>query len=159
MICRSILALLSILALYSLPLQTAQVSNDWRNRYGPPQAERYVLRGRTTMNVIYSENGQTCKAIIESAGLDSKGLPNLQSKNKMEAILNEVIPIPERGPQIRSIGLSSNVGGIASVQYERITISFAVRDQTAAENVASTTIRWNGVKCRPPDEEGHATRP
>ncbi len=159
MFLRSISTILSLAAFLSLPLATAQVASDWRRRYGPPQAERYILRSGFTMTVFYSEEGQTCKAIIESAAMDSQGFPKMQPQNVIEGILTEVLPLADRGRKIRSIGLTSSVGGIGSSQYERVTIAFAKKDQTAADNVASTTIRWNGVKCRPPDEESYAARP
>ncbi len=156
---RSVSTMLLLVAFFSLPLTKAQVGSDWRKRYGPPQAELYILPRGFVMTVFYSEERQTCKAVIESKALDSQGLPSQQSKNSVEAILNEVIPLADRGPQIRSIGLSSSGSGIASVQYERITVGFVKRDPTAADNVASATIRWNGVKCGSPDEESNAIRP
>lgn len=72
-------AILFAVALLALRVASAQISTDWRKRYGPPQAERYIVGPHLWMTVFYSDVGQTCKAAIEPIGSDSEGSPTEHS--------------------------------------------------------------------------------
>ena len=148
--------LVSLLAFVPGPTRTTQVSGDWHKRFGAPQSERYILHDGTSLTVVYSQEGRTCKALIESPEPDSERSAAHATENRIYGILREVIPLGERGREIRSIGLMSSVNGIGSMEYERVTISVVQKGSGAASG-PSAIVRWNGVKCRPPDDENPET--
>ena len=139
----SIIIVLTVLFL-SLPFGAAQMSGDWRKHYGPPEAERYIVRDAITITVFYSGEGRTCKAVIEAA--------KLQPPNIFEDLLNEVTPPSTRGKRVRSIGLSSSANGLGVREYERVTISLITTAQGDAKGVQSATIQWKEVQCKSPKQ-------
>lgn len=129
-----------------LPHAFSQVSSDWQNHYGLPASERYLIHDGIIMTVFYSEEGRTCKLILE--------LAKPQPPASFNRILDEIIPLNERGKEIHSIGLSTGpFAGISSVDYERVRIASvssatAVAEGATTGNIISATIYWKGVQCR-----------
>jgi hypothetical protein len=41
------------------------MGNDCRARYGPPEAETYIVRDGIVLTVFYSGQGRACKAVID----------------------------------------------------------------------------------------------
>ncbi|HEV2961185.1 MAG TPA: hypothetical protein VG649_05110 [Candidatus Angelobacter sp.] len=146
MIHRSALLILFTTIFLWIPLGSAQDSTDWRKHYGSPVSERYVIRDGITMTVFYSEEGRTCKTLVEPL----KPEPTVS----FEEILNEIIPLAERGKQIHSLGLTSGpVVGIAYRDYERVRIALVILEASVAngsvtDKVVSATIDWKGIQCR-----------
>ncbi|HEV2987428.1 MAG TPA: hypothetical protein VG759_03230 [Candidatus Angelobacter sp.] len=130
--------------LLSLQIVNAQVSNDWRNRYGPPAAESYLLRDGIVMTAYYSAEGKTCK--IEILPFKSK------EPDGLEKMLQEIVPVNARGKEISSIGLTSSANGIASRIYERVSIA-STDSQGRAGVMQSATVRWKGIQCLLPEKE------
>lgn len=148
---RSAVPILFTVLFLWIPLGNAQQSGDWRKHYGLPAAERYAIRDGITMTAFYSEEGLTCKAMIESV--------KPQSAASIEEILNEIIPVNERGKRMNSVALTSGpVAGVASRDYERVRVavvtSVEVMSQGATTGgVISATVDWKGVQCRLPDRK------
>ncbi|HEV2963442.1 MAG TPA: hypothetical protein VG649_16560 [Candidatus Angelobacter sp.] len=67
--------------------------------------------------------------------------------------MKEIIPLSERGKEVRSIGLGGIGGGIESMLYERVNISVATTDQGPAANIQSATISWSRVQCKYGEQE------
>jgi hypothetical protein len=119
---------------------TIQTTNEWQNKFGVPEAERFVMRDGITLTVFYSAEGQTCKAIIEAA--------KSQPTNVFEEILQEVIPLAGRGKRERTIGLGNLGGGISSTAYERVTITQTNSSEGNTTVVNSAIVSWNGTTCK-----------
>jgi hypothetical protein len=117
-----------------------QTASEWQNKYGAPEAERFVVRDGVTLTVFYSAEGQTCKAVIEA--------DKPQSTNVFEEILQEVIPIADRGTRERTIELGNLGGGISATAYERVTITQADTSEHNTTVVNSATLNWNGTTCK-----------
>ena len=132
-----------------LPLAVPQASSDWTMRYGSPAVERYAIRDGVVMTVFYSEEGRTCKADVEPA--------KPQTSLSFDEVLNEIIPMGDRGKQIRALGLTTGLTGIAYADYERVRISVVSAGRGATNmapgNVVSATIVWEGVKCKLPEQK------
>ena len=134
-----------------LPLVFPQVSSDWRKRYGPPASERYIIHDEILTTVFYSQEGRTCKAIIEPA--------KPQPPGSFEEVLNEIIPVSDRGKRIDALGLSSGaLTAINYTDYERVRISLAKSGEGAPTtattgNVVWATIEWHGVQCKMPEQK------
>ena len=132
------------LVVVCLQIANAQVSNDWRKRYGPPAAESYIVHDGIVMTAYYSAEGKTCK--IEILPFKSK------APDGLEKMLQEIVPVNERGKEISSIGLTSSANGIASRVYEHVSIS-STDSQGRAGVMESATVRWKGIKCIMPEKE------
>lgn len=142
---KQFVSVITLAMLLCLPLALSQVSSDWRKRYGPPTAERYLIRDEAIMTVFYSEDGRTCKADVQ--------LTKPQPLERFDAVLNEIIPLTERGKEIRLIGLTSSLNGIASMDYEQVHISVNSSGQGTTKgattgNVVSAIISWKAVPCK-----------
>ena len=137
------LVILFVMLLW-LQIVNAQVSNNWRKRYGPPAAESYIVHDGIVMTAYYSAEGKTCK--IEILPFKSK------APDGLEKMLQEIVPVNERGKEISSIGLTSSANGIASRVYEHVSIS-STDSQGRAGVMESATVRWKGIKCIMPEKE------
>jgi hypothetical protein len=117
-----------------------QTSSDWEKRYGPPEAARFAIQEGIYVTVFYSTEGQTCKAVIEANKPESVG--------KFEGILEQVVPVADRGNLKQMFGFTSTVNGISSAQYERVTISKTSVTLNDVETVDSATVTWKGIQCK-----------
>jgi len=124
-----------------------QGPEGWRKRYGSPESERYVVRDQILATVFYSAQAQVCKVKITPR--------TPQSRSVVEEVVNEIIPLSERGKEIRSIRAGGFGGGIESTLYERVNISEAAIAQGASATIQSATITWIGIQCRYDDQEKH----
>jgi hypothetical protein len=114
----------------------AQISKDWRNRYGEPASERYILRDGFIMTVSYSATGQTCRLNVEAT--------NPQSRDNFEGILTELVPIGQRGKRLNSFNLSNL---LESTQYERVSIALYPISREHLEQFKEAEIAWHGIQC------------
>ena len=138
----------SFMILVCLVCGVGQEPGDWRKRYGPPEAERFIVRGGIVMTVSYSEEGRTCKAVIEPI----KPQPPAEFKD----LLKEIIPLSDRGKEINSLGLSTGYStGIGTTSYERVNIALMTTGHGTIKDIESATISWKGVQCRYGDQEKH----
>ena len=138
--------IMSVAFFLYLTFATAQVSTDWRKRYGPPEAERFIVRDGIVMTVSYSGEGRTCKAVIEPI----KPQPPAEFKD----LLKEIIPLSDRGKEINSLGLSTGYStGIGTTSYERVNIALMTTGHGTIKDIESATISWKGVQCRYGDQE------
>src|SRR5437764_1506347 len=96
MIQRSVSIIATILFMV-LKAGTIEGPNDWHSRYGPPNGEIYTIRGGTILTVFYSGEGKTCKATVEPK--------TPMSYDGFEDLLQEIVPVGDRGKEINSIGL------------------------------------------------------
>jgi len=131
-----------LILILSLQVGSAQVSSDWRKRYGQPEAERYALHDGFVLTIFYSQTGQTCKATIQPAKPESRLV--------FDRMLDEIVPRADRGKEILSIGLSNLVG---STRYERVSVSYYPVSRDNQEEIKSAVVSWNGIQCL---ESAHA---
>ena len=137
-------SVISFAVLLCLLSGATQVSRDWRTKYGAPEAETYSVRPGIAVTVYYSAEGQTCRTKIE---------PFIANPpDNLENILEEIIPLSERGKQVSSIGLTSSANGIGSMVYERVSISLNTT-QALAGILQSATIYWKGIQCKLPEQK------
>lgn len=92
-------AILFALALQASPL--AKSSETFRQRYGKPISETYLVRPGIVVSASYGTNGNTCELVISPEELDvvirrrpGSGEIDYQL---LEEIEDELVPKPERG--------------------------------------------------------------
>ena len=121
---------------------TTQVGNDWRARYGSPVGEIYMIHDGTMLTIFYSGEGKACKVTVEPK------TPMLY--DEFENLLQEIIPLGDRGKRINSVGLGNNFGGLVAELYERVNISLSTTADGSAIKVESAAIKWKEIECKLP---------
>ena len=124
----SLVQLASAMALLVLPV-TPQTSQELRQRYGNPDAERYVVRPGIVMTVAFAKDGQPCEMIIEPlhSRVSNDTSLKLMPSDKVTEILDEVLPLTQRGKLLRDISFTSGCNLIHTADYETVTITRTIR--------------------------------
>jgi hypothetical protein len=119
---RTVLLLLPLLLALVPATQTA---TDFAARYGNPDAERFVVRPGITMTVAYGDDQSACQMVIEPAhSIIRRDEPaKYMRPDVVTAILDEVLPPPDRGAQLRRLVTKSGCNDIEITEYENATIS------------------------------------
>jgi hypothetical protein len=124
---------------------------ELRARYGSP-LEAYEIRPHVLMTVRYSEDGQAYEYAIEArhASPDKVAAESLMSSRVAREIVDEVVPLPQRGPRMSSMEFRSSCNALGIESYENVEIrTFTTCPSAEGNRVASVTIRW--TKRRPKD--------
>ena len=124
----SLVQLASAMALLVLPV-TPQTSQELRQRYGNPDAERYVVRPGIVMTVAFAKDGQPCELIIEPLHslVSNDTSLKLMPSDKVTEILDEVLPLTQRGKLLRDISFTGGCNLIRTADYETVTITRTIR--------------------------------
>jgi hypothetical protein len=128
-----------------------QTSQDLRHKYGPPDAERYVVRPGIVMTVAYAKDGRPCEILIEprhslvSTGTLSKPMPS----DKITEILDEVLPPGLRGRLLQDITFTGSCNSIRNIDYETVRISRIIPCPAEGEpGESSVQVRFNTTQCQ-----------
>ena len=124
-------------------ISAAQTADDFRVRYGRPDAEKFRVRPEITLTVRYGEDDAACEMLIEPSNSDhSHSNKELSMATAMvSAIIDELIPQWQRGALLNH--LIENMGAaeyqVFEYQNARIGRHF-VRYLPAHHDEASATI-------------------
>lgn len=123
----SLLQLAAAMALLVLPV-TPQTSQGLRQRYGNPDVERYVVRPGIVMTV-FAKDGQPCEVVIEPwhSLISNDTSLKLIPSDKVTEILDEVLPLTQRGKLLRDISFTGGCNLIRTCDYEMVTIIRTIR--------------------------------
>jgi hypothetical protein len=149
-----------ILLLIAGVIIVAQDKPDVARKYGTPVSETYMMRPGIYVTVVRNDTGLACGLRIAPAEKPGYllGKPGDQTipYATLAAIVDDLVPLAERGKLIRRGGLNTDCldlgrdtrpcegnGDIAS--YENVTIFFA-RSLTK-DKKRYAEIRWNKSEC------------
>jgi len=103
-----------------------QISNDFRQRYGPPDNKGgFTVRPNITAYVSYLSDGRVSRILIEPHALEEREdslVRNIGAELAVE-IIDELSPIDRRGALVNSITFSAGCTSISVDDYERVRIS------------------------------------
>ena len=140
-----------LLAFTAAPFQD---SFDLRNRYGPPNLERFAVRPDVTMAVEYGSDGKACTFDFEprQAFIHGMAIPELTfSKETALELLDEVTPTEMRGqmkyPLFDSGGMQSSCGGFQWGEYENIQVTAGMHFCKDPIAVRSLSVRFKRPAC------------
>jgi hypothetical protein len=145
-----------ILVIFGFAATLLQDSFDLRNRYGPPDVERFAIRPDITMAVEYGSDGKACIVEFEPRqafihGMNIRGLTF--SKETAMELLDEVTPPEIRGkekiPLFGSGGLQSSCIGLVRGEYENIQVSAGMHMCKTPIAVRSLSVRFKRPACDP----------
>jgi hypothetical protein len=135
-----IIAFLFIAAL----TEQAQSSNELRAKYGSAM-EAYEIRPHILMTVKYTEDAQVNEYVIEGRHTSKDGVrgDSLMSQETARQIIDEVVPMSQRGRYISSLQFTSGCNGLRNEVYEWVEIQTShICESSNGNSVASIIIRW-----------------
>lgn len=140
-----------ILAFGAAPFQD---SVDLRNRYGPPDLERFAIRPDITMAVEYGSDGKACIFDFRprQAFIHGMAVRELTFSNETALeLIDEVTPPEIRGkvkiPLFASGGVQSSCSGVEWGVYENIGVSAVMHFCKDPIAVRSLGVRLKRPAC------------
>lgn len=141
-----ILAALGMLICFGT--NTAQTTNDMRQKYGSPDDKgQYLVRPEIGMSVSFAKDGQACKVLIKSLphmGREESFSEGFDSE-MVSQIIDEIVPNSVRGRRGREISFS---GQVTVTDYENVKIRRTMVskwDSSKGEHAAE--IVWKKRDC------------
>src|SRR4051812_34256395 len=116
------LAIFCVLVIASIfeiaPPAQGQSAGELRAKYGAP-VEAYEIRPHVLMTVKYSEDGQVYEYVIEArhTSRDQVAGESLMSVEIAREIVDEVLPLPQRGRRKSSGGFRSSCNALGIESY------------------------------------------
>ena len=141
----------------------SQGSQDFRNRYGEPDRERFAARPGITLTVEYGSDHLACYALIDPPQplLYSEEHVPLMSSEGVTEVLEEVAPVAMRGKEIFS-GIHQSGCNVASVtDYENVLLMRSTHtcDPSSHDQEVRTTITFKREICPKPKTPFTTNRP
>lgn len=134
-----------LLILTAVVTVVAQTSSTLKEQYGAPDAKGlFRVRPEIGLEAIFGRNGQPKAMTIKP--FDTKGpntnAPKVMSKHTAVEILDEVLPVAQRGKKGSSY--SSEYGCTSSdhIEYEKVVIGIVNRCERQGGGTYSVNIRW-----------------
>lgn len=95
-------------------LAAAQTSEKIRAKYGHPSEEHYQISAQVSLTVKFAEDGEACEILL--VGTDQ----SLIAKQ----IVDDIIPVSERGRLIKDAGQVGNCLNNRALSYEKVDVYF-----------------------------------
>jgi hypothetical protein len=113
--------------LIGVAMTMPQTSSEFHALYGKPDAEVFTVRPGIVLSVEYGEDGDACAMRIEPRTDNFTSSLNAPpaDMDKMTEVLNEVLPVQERGMELMGPvppGCYEDSGGDRPVDYQNVTV-------------------------------------
>jgi hypothetical protein len=128
----------------------SQTSDTFRQKYGAPVSESYLVRPGILAIMNYAKNGKVCSIYVtaQTNPKFTKGNITPIDNKVLWKIVGELVPDSQRGKLLKSgflnltcVGCESFYGSEES--YEKVYIRIG---GSSNEN-QTASIRWNGISC------------
>lgn len=140
------------LLLLTLPV-LAQTKTEFRQKYESPKADTYLVRQGIIMSVKFAATplwrNYPCEATIKPekvTALNAKS-SEVMSPELVEQIINEVIPLEQRGKLINQLMVNGGCTGVNISIYENVTISRTTRCKEQGGGTYQGWIKWQSMWC------------
>lgn len=140
------------LLLSMLPV-LAQTRPEFRQKYESPKADTYLVRQGIIMSIKFAATplwrNYPCEATIkpEKASALNAISSEVMSPELVEQIIDEVIPIEQRGKLINQLIVNGGCNGFKISIYENVTISQATRCKEQGGGTYQGSIKWQSMWC------------
>lgn len=128
-----------------------QSSQDFHNRYGKPDRERFVARPGIALTIDYGSDHLACQALIEPPQplTYSQGHVPLMSSEAVSEVLEEVAPVAMRGKEISTGVFQSGCNVARTTDYENVSIMRSTHtcDPLSHEQDVRTAITFKQDNC------------
>lgn len=100
----------------------SQSSQDFHNRYGEPDRERFAARPGISLTVEYGSDGLVCYALIDPPRplLYSEDHAPLMSSDGVSEVLEDVAPVAMRGKEVNAAITVSGCNQFRLTDYESV---------------------------------------
>jgi hypothetical protein len=131
---------------------SAQTANDLSAKYGAAH-QSYEIRPGIFITVKFAADGRVCEMWLEKRHVQASGTigldPTTLSPEETKPIIQELIPLSERGNETKSSGLNriSGIGGDTLEDYENVSITYIWGVNQRESGTAAVVIRWKNRGC------------
>ena len=129
----------------------SQTTDELRKRYGQPDAERFVVRSAITVTARYARNGRPCELLIEPRHslMPDQAAPAPMSPETSTKVIDEMVPLNERGPLIRDITFTGGCSSIRVIEYRDVRITRLIACSPGKSNKERAVhIEFKKAACR-----------
>ena len=132
----------------------SQSSQEFHNRYGEPDRERFAARPGISLTVEYGSDHLACYALIEPPQpltYTEEHLPLMSSEGVSE-VLEEVAPVATRGKEISAAIHQSGCNVTRVTEYENLSLMRSTHtcDPSSHDQDVRTTITFKREVCPRP---------
>jgi hypothetical protein len=125
-----------------------------RAKYGEPikngvplNSETFKVRNNITMVVNYGPSGQVCRIELPPGqSIVGHAPPDGMTKQQVDEVLQEVVPPPMRGKEIRSLVEAVGAPSVLLIEYQHVTITELLQNETPT----SVTVAFKEKGCLTP---------
>ena len=126
---------------------SAQTANELSAKYGAAHSS-YEIRPGIFITTKFAADGRACEMWLEKRHVRTSGTividvePNFMSPEETKPILEELVPLNQRGKQTSRGAMSSGSGGFIFEEYENVSITYYRKYLAGGEVTAAIVIRW-----------------
>ena len=137
--------------IFATSVLLSQSSQDFHNRYGEPDRERFAARPGITLTVEYGSDHLACYALIDPPQplLYSQEHVPLMSSEGVSEVLEEVAPVAMRGTEIHTFLTQSGCNQSRLTDYENVSIMRSTHtcDTSSHDQDIRTAITFKREVC------------
>jgi len=125
----------------------AQTRDKLKQKYGSPDTKgRYIVRPDIGLSVKYKQDENPSEISIIPLNLDtedtSKSSDEVMPSDEAEEVLDELVPVVERGAMGFAATFSAGCPFSNYTEYERLTILITKRCERRGGGTYSINVRW-----------------
>jgi hypothetical protein len=137
--------------IFAISVLLSQSSQDFHNRYGEPDRERFAARPGITLTVEYGSDHLACYALIDPPQpllYSQEHVPLMSSEGVSEA-LEEVAPVAMRGKEIQTLLTQSGCNQSRLTDCENVSIMRSTHtcDTSSHDQDIRTAITFKREVC------------
>jgi hypothetical protein len=125
-----------------------------RAKYGEPiknskrvNTETFKVRDNIEIVVYYGPSGQVCRIELSPGqSIVGQAPPDGTTKQQVDEVLQEVVPLPMRGKEIRSAMMQMGAVSFLLIEYEHVSITELLQNETPT----SVTVAFKEKGCLTP---------
>ena len=137
--------------IFATSVLLSQSSQDFHNRYGEPDRERFAARPGITLTVEYGSDHLACYALIDPPQplLYSQEHVPLMSSEGVSEVLEEVAPVAMRGKEIQTFLTQSGCNQSRLTDCENVSIMRSTHtcDTSSHDQDIRTAITFKREVC------------
>jgi len=146
-----LLVSLTLFAFMIVVIGMAQTRDEFKQKYGPPDAKgRYIVRPNIGLSIEYEQGQNPSEMVIKPLDSDTANVSNSEkeSSNKVmpsdeaEEVLNELVPVEKRGRNRNTGNSEFGCTSIDYTEYEQVIINTVKRCEQQGAGIYSISVRW-----------------
>ena len=115
----------------AVSLAVTQTPQDFRNRYGEPEVERFSVRPGIGLTVEYGSDRLACQILIQPSRQilsSQEEEARFMSSEMVTDILEEVVPVATRGKETGDFHMVSGCNNFDVTEYENVSLTRSIHN-------------------------------